>query len=67
LERALEAARQKAKIDKYVVITVPKKKTFLEEWFSKWQTSLSWLVHIDAKPSLPSHVLQRRFLEVRID
>jgi protease-4 len=67
LERALEAARQKAKIDKYVVVTAPKKKTFLEEWLSKWQASLSWLVHIDAKPSLPSHVLQRRFLEVRID
>lgn len=67
IERALEAAAQMAKLDTYTVITAPKKKTFLEDWFSKWQASMYWLTHLGKKPSLPSQVLQMRFPEVQID
>ncbi len=67
LERALEAARQKAGLDTYTVITAPKKKNFVQEWLSKWSASLSWLIRLDEKPALPTQVLQMRLPEVRID
>jgi protease IV len=67
LERALEAARQKAGLDKYTIITAPKKKNFVESWLSKWNESLAWLTKLGSKPSLPTQVLQMRLPEVWID
>lgn len=67
LERALEAARQKAGLDTYTVITVPKKKNFVQEWLSRWSESLSWLARLGEKPALPTQVLQMRLPEVRVD
>jgi len=67
LERALEAARQMAKLDKYTVIVAPKKKDFVQDWLSKWSTSVSWLIRLGSKPSLPTEVLQMRLPEVWID
>ncbi len=67
IERALEAARRMAKLEKYTIITAPRKKRFFEEWLSRWQSSIDWIAKMMGRPSLPSQVIQMRFPEVRID
>jgi protease-4 len=67
LERALEMARQKAGLKEYEVITAPKSKNFIEEWLSKWQSSVQWAWGLwQKRPTLPE-AIQMRTPDLQID